>query len=355
MARREDKPTPSGTEGRSYYLILSIDGDPYGYPLEGIRQILLRSDVEVIPWEGDETFVGAIKHKDAMVPVIELRGILGLPASKVRFSRQGIVLVEGACGPCGLLVDECKGVRSYPPAAFSRFEPTLASGDGPVFSGLFHDGKEIIVFFADRALLGGRLQEKIRAHLKNANAFFEIACKVKALEAEIEEKPTVDRFLQLAELYQKQGRKKDSERCLLMAESMERSAEATCEGRTPVLRGDIESGIFVEILQMLSLSGKSGDLCVRAPGQSDESVLHFRQGQIWDARAGWKVGRDAVRDILVMNEGQWEFHTERVEPIERRITKNAQFLILDALKVKDESGLAREAGSIDFLAEPSKA
>jgi chemotaxis signal transduction protein len=335
--KQQAKRVQTQGDDRSFFLLFTIDGESYAYPLDRIKGILLRSEVEVIPWEGDEAFVGIVRQGDGMVPIIELRGILGLPGERVRSIRQGIVVVEAFDGRYGLLVDECNGVKSFQVKSLSRFHPSLATGEQAIFSGLLNDGDRIILFFAENALFPGKLREKVRSQLANSDRYLTLAKEVKDLELGLEEKPTVDGFLQLAELYQKQGRKKDSERCLLMAESMERGVEAAEEGRTPILRGTIESGIFVEILQMLSLSRKSGDLCIQIPGESQEAVIHIRQGQIWDAKIGWKVGREAFCEVINRSEGLWEFHDDRQEEVQRRITKNAQFLILDALKKRDES------------------
>jgi len=338
MALHEKGRETAREEKRGHHLLLRIDGEAYGLPLDRIRQVLLRSDVEIVPFDGDEMLVGALQGRGAPIPVIELRSILGLPKAHGIGSRQGIVVIGIGEESYGLLVDECRGVKSFDTSALTSFHSTLLQGGDRIFSGLVNDGKEIVLFLDERHMFPSSLQEKIAALLADSDRFLELYREVKALEMALEEKPTVDGFLELAELYQKQGRKKDAERSLLMAESMERSVEATEEGKLPVLRGTLENGMLVEVLQMLTIGCRSGDLTVDLPGEGGKALIHFRKGQVWDAKIGWKVGRDAFREIIARREGLWQFNDDRQEPIERRITKNTQFLILDAMKVRDEEG-----------------
>lgn len=83
-------------------LILSLGGQAWGLGVRGVRE-LLRA-VEILPTAGRPGVEGVIDVRGEVIPVLDLRGRLGLPPKEVT-PADCLILVERAGGPIALRVD----------------------------------------------------------------------------------------------------------------------------------------------------------------------------------------------------------------------------------------------------------
>jgi hypothetical protein len=99
------------------------------------------------------------------------------------------------------------------------------------------------------------------------------------------------------------------------------------------LQGSLADLPFPDIIQLVSVSGKTGRFVVRR--EHDHGEIFLRDGQIVDARLDNIVGEEAVYEIAIWQEGEFEFDageaTDRVT-----IHKSNTNLLMEAARRIDE-------------------
>ena len=115
-----------------------------------------------------------------------------------------------------------------------------------------------------------------------------------------------------------------------------------------VLEKEAEGGTLHGIslpmfLQLIDMEQKTCTLRVHEKNQGWEGVLFFRGGELMEARTGSQHGEEAVYTIL-----SWDDVLISIQNTcsmqEKRIQKDSQALLMDAMRVKDESADLGEEG-----------
>lgn len=109
---------------------------------------------------------------------------------------------------------------------------------------------------------------------------------------------------------------------------------------------------LVDLLQVWASNGLSGLVTVTSGGSSGH--LYFVDGAVVHAEAGGAKGEAAVRTILSWPEGTFEL-APNTTTLERTIQKGMSHLILDALRVIDETGPAAPAPAVPAPPPPAAA
>lgn len=100
------------------------------------------------------------------------------------------------------------------------------------------------------------------------------------------------------------------------------------------LSGLLRESILPDILQMITSNAWSGVFVVEGEGM--ECRLYFDDGQVCHATGPGMTGESAFFAALGLVEGHYRF-LEGELGSEQTITSNTQFLILEALRLIDES------------------
>jgi len=95
-----------------------------------------------------------------------------------------------------------------------------------------------------------------------------------------------------------------------------------------MLEGKIERQGFLDIIQLLAMSRKTGRLEVTGEAAG---TLFFSAGELLDCHMGKLVGDEAFTELFILVSGNFKFHEEDVQ-LARRITKSLTDLITVASK-----------------------
>lgn len=135
-----DRPsTWNTTERLRYFVTLRLDQHTYALPVESIAQIIEMVTITPLP-QVNYVLAGVIIVRGATVPVIDLRGVLGL-ASARRELHTPIVLVQIDGREVGLIVDAVLDVRAVEREQVVCPQNILPEGLGaaPLIEGLIRD------------------------------------------------------------------------------------------------------------------------------------------------------------------------------------------------------------------------
>lgn len=98
-------------------------------------------------------------------------------------------------------------------------------------------------------------------------------------------------------------------------------------------QGSLKELPLPDIIQLVSVSGKTGVFVLQSASQRGE--IYLREGEIVHANAGSIAGEDAVYELAIWQEGEFEFKPG-VETAERTIKKSNTNLLMEAARRIDE-------------------
>lgn len=102
------------------------------------------------------------------------------------------------------------------------------------------------------------------------------------------------------------------------------------------LYGRIEGGNVVDILQLLSFLQKTGRLQLDSEGLQGDIL--FQNGQMVGITLAPVIGEKALGRLLNWHDGGFSFQPETTVQITDHLTKSSDFMLMDALREKDEVG-----------------
>lgn len=132
-----------GAEGVRQYLSFVLEGRSYAVPLERVAEITPNRELNHLPHmpKGVE---GLLDLRGAVLPVINLRTRMGLPAEDPR-NAQNIVILDLEGEHIGVLVDRVESVVSAGPEEHAPRSPFLIGPEGGWILGFLVFGERIVV------------------------------------------------------------------------------------------------------------------------------------------------------------------------------------------------------------------
>lgn len=98
-------------------------------------------------------------------------------------------------------------------------------------------------------------------------------------------------------------------------------------------QGSLKELPLPDIIQLVSVSGKTGVFVLQGPSQTGQ--IYLKDGEIVHAVVGSVSGEDAVYELAIWQEGHFEFNA-KVETAERSIRKSNTNLLMEAARRIDE-------------------
>ena len=119
-----------------------------------------------------------------------------------------------------------------------------------------------------------------------------------------------------------------------------------------MLEGSLKDFTLDEVLQMISLGGKSGRLILKGdtPFGHRNGAVFFENGQVKDAETDEYAGEPAVVELLNIKGGYFKFVAEDTSIRKRSISKSIPDLVLLATSKIDEWGkIKNKVSSVDAI------
>ncbi|MEM9456460.1 MAG: DUF4388 domain-containing protein [Myxococcota bacterium] len=101
-----------------------------------------------------------------------------------------------------------------------------------------------------------------------------------------------------------------------------------------LMKGDLQAGLLTDVIQMFAQNNETGRLSVLS--EAGAGAVFFDEGRIVDAIYGHEEGEAAFYRVMQLTRGRFSYE-RGIQSNEARIRCSVQHLILDALRVMDES------------------
>ena len=136
-----------------HILICTIDDRQYGFDLTVVERSILASEITPIP-QAPDSVLGAINMHGQIIPVINLRSLLGLPPREIALNDHFVICREGT-KTIALWVDRVKLVRSCTEEEFIPARDIMADLD--IIRCALKDGDNITLIFDLEKLIPGSI------------------------------------------------------------------------------------------------------------------------------------------------------------------------------------------------------
>ncbi len=104
------------------------------------------------------------------------------------------------------------------------------------------------------------------------------------------------------------------------------------------IEGNIETFPLVDVLTLLTNSGKTGVLYIQGKkgGEDVKGEIHIVKGKIYDAFCGNFSGEEAFNVLFLIDVGNFSFKLKEIDT-KQNITKSIDALMIDAIRMADET------------------
>lgn len=129
-------------------VVFALGTEEYGLPIRSVQEVIRYQQPRTVA-SSDSTLLGVINLRGRIVPVHDVRSVLGMEASG-EGAGEKIVLINIGDSMAGVVVDDVSEVLTV---STSEFEDLPASGN-PIVEGVVKSGDRLIILLDPIALTG---------------------------------------------------------------------------------------------------------------------------------------------------------------------------------------------------------
>ena len=107
-----------------------LDGQEFALPLDAVQEIIPAPASVITAPRAEAVLLGVTSHRDRLLPLLSLRGLLGLPMPTETSELQKVLVTRVAGGLVGLVADRMRAIIPADPALLEPTPPMLAARTG---------------------------------------------------------------------------------------------------------------------------------------------------------------------------------------------------------------------------------
>jgi len=289
-------------------LWLRVGGRDFSLPLESVRRVALCRQLRCAPpgpkvpsWWNGMTLDAAQPH-----PLLNLAELIGVPAGRTIAPDAVVILGSLWRQPVGLVCDHFRGVIPAGTPCWPLSPNLFVNADGALPRIRLWAGKPVTDLAPEQLFPEARRAQFDQA-MKDSKENVDQLWELSELEQKLAGAPSAQGYLDLAARYRKLGWVEEAERVQARASEIKNEAAPLSRPAHGGLSGPCTPRVLLELLQVLRLTGKSGELLLDAPGRIAGSVS-FHTGSIASARCGdTSDTRAALKELFALRGGRYQF------------------------------------------------
>lgn len=290
------------------WLWLRAGGRDFSLPLEGVRRVALCRELRVAPpgptvpsW-----WSGVALECARPYPLLNLAELIGVPGSPKLAPDAVVVLSSLWRQPVGLVCDRFRGIIPAKTPSWPLSPSLFMSADGALPRVRLWAGQPVPDLEPERLFPPARRAQFDQA-MKDSKENVDQLWELSELEQYLAASPSAEGYLDLAAHYRELGWVDEAERTQERASEINPEAVQAARPTVGGLSGSCSPRVLLELLQVLWLSGKSGELLLDSPGRIAGSVT-FHSGCIVAARSGDIADpRAALQQLFSLRGERYQF------------------------------------------------
>ncbi|MCX6954439.1 MAG: DUF4388 domain-containing protein [Verrucomicrobia bacterium] len=277
-------------------LWLRAGGHDFSLPLAGVRRVALLSQLRVARSGrgGPSWWGGAALDDGRSHPLLHLGELIDATNGAWAGTDAVVVMVSLWQFRVGLLCERFRGIIPAGGTSWALPSRLFASGGQAFPRARLCAGRPVVDLVPEHLFSGSR-RTQFDQVMKNSHENVDQLWELSELEQQLAAAPTAKGYRDLASRYKKLGWLEEAERMHARAAKVKAEAPVVPPAAAG-LSGPFNGRVLVELLQVLHITGKSGELVLDAPG-AIAGVITFSQGRIVDAKSG-----DAENELLALRQ-----------------------------------------------------
>lgn len=268
------------------WLWLCAGGRDFSLPLDGVRRVTLCRQLRVAPpgptvpsWWSGVALEGARPH-----PLLNLAELIGVPGGGSLNPDDVVVFFSLWNQPVGLICDRFRGVIPANTPSWPLSPRLFMTADGALPRARLWAGQPLPDLEPERLFPPARRAQFDQA-MKESKEDVDQLWQLRELEQQLDDAPSAEGYLDLAAHYGQLGWTGEAERVRSRAAAIKPDATQAVRSAAGGLSGPCTPRVLLELLQVLWLSGKSGELLLEEEGRNAGAVS-FDSGRIVAVRCG---------------------------------------------------------------------
>lgn len=151
-------------EAQKRLISFSVANQLYAFPLEEVQEIIAPPQAMLCVTQTDPVVLGIIANRAVLLPILSLRGLLGLPAAALGWQAK-IIVTQVAGLLVGLMADQVLAILHADPAAIQPAPPLLAARTGGEtrIASIYRDkdGRSLVALLAAAKLFGEDIMQRL--------------------------------------------------------------------------------------------------------------------------------------------------------------------------------------------------
>ncbi|MFT3831426.1 MAG: DUF4388 domain-containing protein [Opitutaceae bacterium] len=302
------------------WLWMRSGGRDFSLALDRVRRVTLRRQLRCAPagaqaplwWQG-VTLDAGMPH-----PLLNLAALIGVPSCSSPVPDAVVVLALVWGKPVGLVCDRFRGIIPPSTPSWALSPQLFVESAAALPSARWWEGQPVLDLAPEGLFTPARraqFDQSMTDSKENVDQLWELS----EMEQKLSAAPSAQGYLDLAARYRKLGWEEEASRMQARAGEIRQEPTAAPRPAAGGLSGPCTPRVLLELLQVLRLTGKTGELLLDAPGRLAGSIT-FRAGAIVAARCGEQAEpRAALRELCTLRGGRYQFfpgaHSETAAPV----------------------------------------
>ncbi len=268
------------------WLWLCAGGRDFSLPLDGVRRVALSRQLRVavpgptVPsWWSGVALEGARPH-----PLLNLAELIGVSGGAALAPDNVVVFSSLWNQPVGLVCDRFRGVIPPNTPSWPLSPKLFMTADGALPRARLWAGHPVPDLEPERLFPPVRRAQFDQA-MKDSREDVDQLWQLRELEQQLDEAPNAEGYLDLAAHYGQLGWAGEAERMRSRAAAIKPETTVAARPTAGGLSGPCTPRVLLELLQVLWLTGKSGELLLETSGRNTGSVS-FDSGRIVAVHCG---------------------------------------------------------------------
>lgn len=289
-------------------LWLRSGGRDFSLSLDRVRRVVLCQQLRCAPpeasapaWWVGVTLDGGLAH-----PLLNLAELIGLPASPAPAPESAVVFTRVGEQPVGLVCERFRGI--IPPSAKRwTLSPNLfEQAERSLPAARLWAGRPVLELEPER-LFPGAWREVLSQSMKDAKENVDQLWELSELEQKLANAPSAQGYLDLADRYRKLGWEEEANRVQARAAEVRNDHGSAARPAGGGLSGPCSPRVLLEVLQVLRLTGKTGELLIES-SQGLAGSVSFQAGAIVAVRCGeHEEELPGLRALARLRGGRYQF------------------------------------------------
>jgi chemotaxis signal transduction protein len=322
-------------------LVFAVDDGSLCVDIDRVDTVYARSEARLHTLKNaDALSCSFLIHRGEPALIVDLREAFGLSEILGLTDRATFIVLRAGSVPLALAADACVGIRDLDLRTKTPVPSALERDGGVSVGHLVELDGRVHTLLEPSRILSSALRQRLSPFLQEAQAFCKREEEISALTLKLKAETVFSDLKAYARLTRRNGRTRAAAAArMVLKAAQDGNQQAHDRG---AVGGELAADTLLRDLLALSVARQTGEVELTLPGGAT-AALCFAAGRIADAQIAGALGRAAVRQILALHNGAYQFVASDIPVYPQRIQDAAPWLLVETIEQMAEARRSRHA------------